>query len=165
MAIIHLPRNIVHFILAHAQRHEDREVCGFIASRNGNPTRCFEIANVAPDPATRFEMDPAAQINAMRAMREAGEELFAIYHSHPQGPARPSTIDLAEAAYPNALYLIVSLHAAGVLEMRGYYIRKGQTEEVELSQGVMDIISHQDDGPSLDPSIHTGSDSESKRWP
>ena len=132
MPIVHIPRPVTNLILSHVQRHEEREVCGLIASKAGSPYRCYEIANVAPDPAARFQMDPAAQIDAMRAMREAGEELFAIYHSHPHGPAQPSSIDLAEAAYPDALYLIVSLDTAGVLEMRGFRIRNGEAEEVEL---------------------------------
>ncbi len=53
-------------------------------------------------------------------MRENGEALFAIYHSHPTSPAEPSAIDLELAAYPDALYLIISLNTKGVLEMRGF---------------------------------------------
>lgn len=129
---IHLPRQIVNQILSHVQAHEDREVCGLIASRDGLPYRCHTIHNIADQPAVRFVMDPAEQIAALRKMREAGEELFAIYHSHPDTPARPSKTDLQEAGYPEALYLIVSLSTQGVLEMRGYTIRDGQVTETAL---------------------------------
>ena len=47
----------------------------------------------------------------MRTLRERGETLFAIYHSHPAGPATPRPPTFAEAAYPQALYLIISLAA------------------------------------------------------
>ena len=77
-------------------------------------------------------MEPAAQIEAMRRMREGGEELFAIYHSHPHAPAEPSAQDLQEAAYPEALYLIVSLDTKGVLEMRGFRLHHGEVDRVDL---------------------------------
>ena len=49
---------------------------------------------VADDPARRFEMDPADQIRAMKTMRERGETMLAIYHSHPSAPPEPSVHDL-----------------------------------------------------------------------
>jgi proteasome lid subunit RPN8/RPN11 len=77
-------------------------------------------------------MDAKAQIDAIRTMRAAGEELFAIYHSHPEGPATPSAEDLAQAAYPEALYLIISLQAQQAPRLRGFWLRGGQAEPVEL---------------------------------
>ncbi len=129
---VQLPRQIVNQILSHVQADEEREVCGLIAARDGIPCRCHAISNIADRPAVRFVMDPAEQIAALRQMREAGETLFAIYHSHPGSPARPSRTDLQEAGYPDVLYLIVSLSTRGVLEMRGYDIRDGQVEETAL---------------------------------
>ena len=63
-------------------------------------------------------MEPKQQVAAMKTMRESGEELFAIYHSHPNAPAIPSARDIEQAAYPDAYYLIISLNTKGVLEMR-----------------------------------------------
>jgi hypothetical protein len=37
-----------------------------------------------------------------------------------------------EANYREALYLIISLNTKGVLEMRGFYLRADETEEVDL---------------------------------
>ncbi len=128
-----LPRHIVNAILDHARQTPGKEACGLIAAREGRPCRCYPIRNIAADAARHFEMDPREQIAAFKTMREAGETLFAIYHSHPAGPARPSPTDIAAAAYPGAIHLIVSLDTAGVLEMRGYRIRGGQVEEVSLT--------------------------------
>ncbi|MFA7095587.1 MAG: M67 family metallopeptidase [Gammaproteobacteria bacterium] len=132
MAIARLPRTLVNQILQQALRTPDREVCGLIGSRNAIPTRCYPVPNVSPEPQRLFEMDPQGQIEAMRQMRERGETLFGIYHSHPCAPPLPSARDVAENQYPDALYLIVSLNTKGVLELQGFRIRDGQVMPVEL---------------------------------
>ncbi|RMD70567.1 MAG: M67 family peptidase [Gammaproteobacteria bacterium] len=132
MKTVELPRTLVNQLLAQAQMAQGKEICGLIGGRGGKPTRCYPIPNAATDPARRFRMDPRAQIQAMREMREGGETLFAIYHSHPRGPAQPSARDIAESQYPDTLYLVISLGTEGVIEMRGYEIKAGKVEEVAL---------------------------------
>lgn len=127
-----IPRPIVNQLLDHARRGEGKEVCGLIAGRDGTPTRCQPVPNIAACAEIRYEMEPTAQIAALRSMRERNEELFAIYHSHPASPATPSVTDVNEAGYPEALYLIISLSTKGVLEMRGFRIRGGAVTEEEL---------------------------------
>jgi proteasome lid subunit RPN8/RPN11 len=128
----HLPRSIVNQLLHHAQQSSASEVCGLIGGKGGIPSRCYPIANIAPVPQRLFAMDPAQQIAAMRSMREHGEELFAIYHSHPDSPPLPSPTDITQANYPEALYLIISLVTQGVLEMRGFRIKDGAVTEIAL---------------------------------
>jgi proteasome lid subunit RPN8/RPN11 len=78
-------------------------------------------------------LDARGQIAAMHPMREYGESLFAIFHSDPTSPAEPSPRDLAEAAYPEALYLITSLNLSGLLVMRGFRLTPDNSfAEVEL---------------------------------
>ena len=84
-------------------------------------------------PQQRFQLDAAQQISAMAKMRDQGEELFAIYHSHPTAPATPSITDLELASYPDALYLIISLNTKGILEMRGFKIENKTAKEIGLS--------------------------------
>ncbi len=132
MNTIRLPRTIVNQILTQAQSSPEREICGLIGGLNGQPAHCHQVANVAGDQARLFEMDPKGQIEAMKTMREAGEALFAIYHSHPDAPASPSARDTRDAEYPEALQLIVSLNTEGVLEMRAFRILDGETTEVAL---------------------------------
>lgn len=131
MAVV-VPRSLVTRILAHAQRLPEIEVCGLIGARDGVPHGVYPVANVAATPTERFAMDPKGQIDAMRRMREGGEALFAIYHSHPHAPPAPSARDLAEAAYPEALYLIISLDIAGVLAIAGFRLRDGTAEPVAI---------------------------------
>lgn len=127
-----IPRSIVNQLLHHAQLSPDSEVCGLIGGKEGVPSRCYPVANVAAAPQRLFAMDPALQIAAMRSMRDRGEELFAIYHSHPASPAFPSATDLAQANYPETLYLIISLQTRGVLEMQGFTLQGKVVKEVPL---------------------------------
>lgn len=130
---IELPRHLVNQLLHCAQSSPDAEVCGLIGATAGEPRTCYPVRNAAEAPDMRFRLEPREQIEAMRRMRERGEDLFAIFHSHPASPAEPSPFDLAEAAYPEALYLIISLNTKGVLEMRGFRLSQDQTfAEVEL---------------------------------
>jgi proteasome lid subunit RPN8/RPN11 len=130
---IELPRALVNQLLHYAQSSPQLEVCGLVGAEGGKPTSCYPVANAAAMPNLRFQLDPAGQIDAMRQIRERGEALFAIFHSHPAAPAEPSPLDLAEAAYPDALYLVISLDTKGVLEMRGFRIGPEKSvEEIKL---------------------------------
>jgi proteasome lid subunit RPN8/RPN11 len=127
-----LPRPIVNQILHQAQQAGDEEICGLIAGNEKKFTRCYPVANVAGDKQRLFEMDPKGLIDALRAMRDNGEELKAIYHSHPEAPAQPSLADIRQHEYPDVLYLIVSLATKGVLDLRGFRIRDDRIEDVEI---------------------------------
>jgi len=129
---IQIPRKLTNQLLHLAQLSPDLEVCGLVSSQNGVPSHCYPVANVAEQPRQRFLLDAGQQISAMAKMRELGEKLFAIYHSHPTAPAEPSTHDLEQAAYPEALYLIISLNTKGILEMRGFKIHQKTAVEVPL---------------------------------
>jgi len=130
---IQIPRKITNQLLHLAQISPEIEVCGLIGSKNGLPSSCYPVKNTAEHPQQRFQLDAAQQISAMAKMRDQGEELFAIYHSHPAAPATPSVADLELASYPEALYLIISLNTKGILEMRGFKIAHQSAQELTLS--------------------------------
>jgi proteasome lid subunit RPN8/RPN11 len=130
---IELPRALVNQMLHLAQSSPQLEVCGLVGAEDGKPASCYPVANASATPQFRFQLDPAGQVDAMRKIRERGEALFAILHSHPAAPAEPSPVDLAEAAYPDALYLVISLDTKGVLEMRGFRIGPDKSvKEIKL---------------------------------
>jgi len=127
------PRPLVNQILNQAQKSPDVEVCGLVGARESQPSSYYRVDNIADSPRKRFLMKPEEQIEAMRKMRSKGEELFAIYHSHPSSPPKPSAIDLDQANYPGILHIIISLNTKGVLEMRGFRIDDHHdVEEVAL---------------------------------
>ena len=132
---IAIPRKIVQNLLHHAQLTPEQEVCGLISSQNNIPQRSYPIKNTADKPERFFTLDAQQQIQAMANMRDNKEQLFAIYHSHPTAPAIPSSTDIEQANYPDALYIIISLNTKGVLELRGYKIANAQFIEIPLCLG------------------------------
>ncbi len=65
-------------------------------------------------------------------MDERGEDLVAIYHSHPASQPYPSPTDRAEAHYPESVYVLVSLRTA-TPEVRAFRILPdGAVREVTL---------------------------------
>ncbi|MDD4916001.1 MAG: M67 family metallopeptidase [Methylococcales bacterium] len=131
---ISLPRKLVNEILHLAQLSPDAEICGLLgADRNGLPVCCYPVDNCAAIPQNRFLLDASQQIQAMTLMREKGEKLFAIYHSHPAAPATPSAADIEQAVYPEALHLIISLNTKGVLELRAFSISGKSIQELSIN--------------------------------
>ena len=56
-----------------------------------------------------YRLDPKEQFQAFNEFDELGWELGGIFHSHTHTEAYPSPTDRAQAFYPEALYLLVSL--------------------------------------------------------
>lgn len=127
-----LPRNLVQQMFHQAQASPETEICGLISTAPDGKLRGYPVANVSGDPAHLFDMDAQAQVSAMREIRERGEALFAIYHSHPHAPPEPSARDREQISYPDAYYLIVSLNIKGVLEMRAWKAVTAGMREVRL---------------------------------
>lgn len=92
----------------------------------------IRCANAHPAPVSRYAIDPAEQIRALRDMEAKGEELVAIYHSHPITQPYPSPTDRAEWHYPESFLVLLSLRDAAA-ELRAYRVRDGWVREVELA--------------------------------
>lgn len=67
--------------------------------------------NVAADPLSGFEVDPATQIALRRRLRERGgpPDLIGHWHSHPNGRAEPSATDAAMVYEPALLWVITAV--------------------------------------------------------
>ena len=102
-----------------------------IAGLHGEATRVLRAGNTEGSPFM-YVMDPREQLRIMDEIEGSGEDLLAIYHSHTASPAYPSQTDINLAAYPDAIYLIVSL-AEDEAPLRGFEIRDGEVTEVDLA--------------------------------
>lgn len=98
-------------IIAHARASDPSECCGLIGGAdNGCARTVYQLSNVAADPLVTYEAAPEDLFAAQRQMRERGEHLLAIYHSHPRSAQpSPSATDVRLAFYPSAIYLIIGL--------------------------------------------------------
>ncbi|HEV8138545.1 MAG TPA: M67 family metallopeptidase [Pyrinomonadaceae bacterium] len=98
-------------IISHARDAAPHECCGLIGgSTNGQAQTIYPAKNVAVDPLVTYEAATEDLFAAQRAMRERGEQLLAIYHSHPRASnPEPSPTDVRLAYYPSAVYLIAGL--------------------------------------------------------
>jgi proteasome lid subunit RPN8/RPN11 len=128
-----IPSNVYEELLAHAREDAPNECCGLIGGLDGVARTVYRARNAEASPL-RYNLDPQDQFRIMTQMEEKGEELSGIYHSHTASPAYPSQTDINLAAYPDALYLIVSL-AEGEQDLRGFEIKDGEVTEVELAIG------------------------------
>ena len=126
-----LPETLRQQMLEHALAAPREEVCGLVAGRDRTPVRYYPVANDAPDRARRFCMNPREQIDAMRRMRAAGEDLLGIFHSHPEATADPSATDLHLASYPGTIYFIASL-AASPPDLRAFHYDGATFHEMRL---------------------------------
>jgi proteasome lid subunit RPN8/RPN11 len=125
-----IPRRIYDEMLEQAREEAPNECCGLIGGRNGEAVSLYRAKNSEASPL-RYNLDPQDQFRIMSEMDDRGEELAAIYHSHTASPAYPSQTDINLAAYPDAVYLIVSL-AEGEKPLRGFNIREGAVTEAEV---------------------------------
>ena len=111
MVIIHIQKSHVDAIIDHAREASPHECCGLIGGTGGSAAQTiYRTRNIAADPLVAYEAAPEDLFAAQRAMRQRGEELLAIYHSHPRSSdPQPSATDVRLAYYPTAVYLIVGL--------------------------------------------------------
>lgn len=126
-----ISRVIVNKILGHAQRSLPRECVGLLSGTKRSMNVWYPLTNVAEDDRS-FLADPGEQIRLMQDLRAKGEQVVAIYHSHPTGPGEPSAADVEQAYDPGVLHLIVALNTEGRLDMNGFLISAGKIEAQEL---------------------------------
>jgi proteasome lid subunit RPN8/RPN11 len=111
MPAIRLLREHLDAMIAHAREVAPAECCGLIGGlADKNARSLYRLRNVTANPELGYEAAPDDLFTAQRQMRERGEELLAIYHSHPRAAdPSPSETDVRLAYYPSATYLIVGL--------------------------------------------------------
>jgi proteasome lid subunit RPN8/RPN11 len=141
MESVHIPRKLINQILEQAQQSPKKEICGLLSRHSSNdsssnsskPAKCYPITNTSTAPNHRYLMNSREQINTFRMMREQGEELCAIYHSHPESSASPSAEDLRQASYPEALHIIISLSTKGTLQLKGFRFNDSSIIAVDIT--------------------------------
>lgn len=117
---VRIPAAVLDEIATHARATLPDECCGLLVGRPSWIVRAVPARNLTPSP-TRYQIDPADHFAAIRAARADGLAVVGAYHSHPGARPVPSGRDLADACFPDFVYLIVSVGAAGTHEGAGAY--------------------------------------------
>lgn len=110
--MIRISQTHVNDLIEHARKTSPHECCGLIGGNDARTQSVYRLRNVAADPLVTYEAAPEDLFAAQRAMRDSGQQLLAIYHSHPRSnDPQPSETDVRLAYYPSAVYFIVGLAA------------------------------------------------------
>ncbi|MGN6256191.1 MAG: Mov34/MPN/PAD-1 family protein [Solirubrobacterales bacterium] len=127
-----ISQELIDEMVAHAREDLPNECCGMIGGRDGAATRIMRVENAAASPL-RYEMDPQAQYDALKAIEDAGEDLVGIYHSHTRSAAYPSQTDVNEAVmWPEQVYVIVSLENGDAPAVKAYSLKDMKIADVDL---------------------------------
>lgn len=131
-----LPPHIHDEIIAHARAGAPEEVCGILAGRAGVATELVRGRNEAANPIMDYWVDGQTLLKQFE-FEDRGEEMIAIYHSHPVDEAFPSATDARNAFYPDAVYLICSLLRPDRPVIRGF--RLIQEELAQRPEGLRPV--------------------------
>ncbi len=130
MLKLEIPGNIFEQMIQQAKAQAPIEACGILAGRDGQVEKIYKMTN-ADQSGVHFTMTPEEQFKVVKDIRSAGLEMLAIYHSHPETPARPSAEDIRMAFTPNTIYVILSLQQAEPV-VKGFLIEDNCVTEVPV---------------------------------
>jgi [CysO sulfur-carrier protein]-S-L-cysteine hydrolase len=138
--MLRIKKSDLQIMIDHCVSGLPNEACGMLGGKDGRVDKVYTIRNAKPGP-DYYEMDPEEQFRVMKDIRDSGLELTGLFHSHPTGQARPSSVDVEQAYwpgtqlpnYPDAIYVIVSLMDRSKPVARCFSIEEGKVHEVQLA--------------------------------
>jgi len=128
LAPVRMSRAQFEELVAHAREEAPNECCGYLALRDGSVERVVRAQNRRHSPYG-YELDDRS-LFAVNELEDDGYGV-AVYHSHPRSSAEPSQTDVNLAAYPDWLYVIVSLEDEPVV--RAWRIGDGHADEEDIA--------------------------------
>jgi desampylase len=117
--------------VAHARETAPRECCGLLFGDGEVADRLVRGRNVHATPETRYEIDPAQLREAIAGNDDTDRFLVGIYHSHPRTEPKPSEFDIANARWPEQVYVLTSLRFDPP-EVFAYRIKGGKSEKISI---------------------------------
>ncbi len=112
------------------------EVCGLIGGHIEGDAyyadHLIGVPNAHAQPEIAYEMARQEMVAAIWAIRRAGQEVVALYHSHPYSAPIPSESDIVLATWPDTVYLIVGYAAGDAPTLGGWLIRTGKIYPVPI---------------------------------
>ena len=128
-----LPAALAERIVAHCRAGLPNEACGLLAGDDAIVRAVYPIVNADASPFS-YTIQPAGHFAALVDAERRGWDLIGAFHSHVDGPPYPSQRDVAGAAEPDWVWLVVG-PMRGNAEIGAYRIRDGEVTEEELVVG------------------------------
>lgn len=129
--MLKIPENIYNDLIKHAREGFPLEVCGILGGIGDTVSANYRMINTDAS-NEHFMMEPKEQFTVVKDLRAKGLSLLAIYHSHPESPARPSEEDIKLALTPDVSYIIVSLADEAQPTVKSYKIKDKKVELEEI---------------------------------
>jgi proteasome lid subunit RPN8/RPN11 len=126
-----IQKEVYRQLIDEANAHAPLECCGYLAGIDATITRAYPMRNMDQS-RVHFSFDPGEQFATIKKIRNDGLMVLAVYHSHPETPARPSEEDIRLAFDSEISYVIVSLYGEQET-VRSFQIHNGQAEPEELT--------------------------------
>lgn len=131
MLKLKIPNKIFEEIIQEANAQLPIEACGILAGTDGLIEKYYKMTN-ADESRVHFELLPDEQFEVIKDIRAAGSRMLAIYHSHPDAPARLSQEDIRLALTPGVVYLILSLQQCDEPILKGFVVEDNKAVEVSI---------------------------------
>ena len=128
---IEVRRRVLDGVAAHAIAEAPLECCGLLVGTASRIDESVPTTNVEAS-QVRFRVDPRQHLELRRTLHGTDRAIVGSYHSHPASRPVPSPSDIAEAYYPEFVYVIVSLVTPESPEIRAFRIDSGNVAPVEL---------------------------------
>lgn len=132
-----IPQALYAEVIAHCRSRYPKEACGLLAAEraDGPIVQMYPMRNVEDSPIG-YSLDPKEQLHVEKQMRQAGQRMAGIFHSHTASAAYPSSVDVGLALSPDLSYVVVSLSDQAHPAFKSYRIDGTQvTEEAVILSG------------------------------
>ncbi len=129
-----LPESIKDFIAIRDEKEEvsiicDVERCGvLLGHKNGDcivVEEIVEVENASKNP-NEFEIDPYNLYEIWVDAEKRGLDIVAVFHTHPFGLAKPSSLDVQGLKQTGMIWVIIGIDGVKA------YIYRNRLEEVEV---------------------------------
>jgi len=128
--VVHLPDDLRHEIIDHCVAGLPNEACGLLALHGDRVVKAYPTGN-SDASAVSYTVPVQEHYQALTDAESNGWRLGGVFHSHPRGSARMSSLDMERAVEPDWVYLVVGLE--GEPEIRAWRLGRHVVDEIDLS--------------------------------
>lgn len=143
--MLRIPVPALELLRRHAERCHPLESCGILVGRASGPDRWVSAALPCRnarhgDQRHGYAIAPEDLLRAQREARERGEQIVGFYHSHPDGAARPSAVDLEEAHWLGCSFVITGVAGGRATETASFFLAGRGLDDRRLLAEPLEVV-------------------------